>query len=386
MGGEVRLVQGNEACADAAVAAGVRFFAGYPITPSSEIAERMALLLPRVGGKFIQMEDELGSMAAVVGASLCGVKSMTATSGPGFSLKQENIGFAILAEVPCVVVNVQRGGPSTGLPTSPSQADVMQARWGTHGDHPAISLAPSSVADMFELTVRAVNLAERFRTPVFLMADEVVAHMRERLAIPETVETVDRVKASGPPEDYLPYQPDPETLVPPAADFGEGYRFHVTGLIHDETGFPASGAQVTGPLLERLRDKVEGYRDEIIEVEGYHLDDADVGVISYGSTARVALRSVRDARRRGIRAGLLDLKTLWPFPEEQVGEVCSQADVVVVPEMNLGQMSLEVERVAHGRCEVVSYGRSTGELLKPGEILAALEAAAKPTVRLAGTK
>lgn len=386
MASEVRLIQGNEACAEAAIAAGVRFFAGYPITPSSEIAEHMALLLPRVGGKFIQMEDELGSMAAVVGASLCGVKSMTATSGPGFSLKQENLGFAVLAEVPCVVVNVQRGGPSTGLPTSPAQGDVMQARWGTHGDHPAISLVPSSVADMFHLTVRAVNLAERFRMPVCVLTDEVVAHMRERLVVPETVETVDRVKTTSPPDEYLPYRADPDTLVPPAAFFGEGYRFHVTGLIHDESGFPASGADVTEPLLRRLRDKVERFRDEIVQVEAYDLDDADVGVIAYGSTARVALRSVRDAGEHGVRAGLLDLKTLWPFPEAEVAEVCAQVEVVVVPEMNLGQIVGEVERVAHGRCRVVSYGRATGELLRPGEILRALEEAARPAVQLASSK
>ncbi len=378
MANEVRLVQGNEACAEGAIAAGARFFAGYPITPSSEIAEAMARLLPRVGGKFIQMEDEIASMAAVIGASLCGVKAMTATSGPGYSLKQENIGFACLCEVPCVVVNVQRGGPSTGLPTSPAQQDVMQARWGTHGDHPAIALAPSSVRDMFALTVRAFNLAERFRVPVTLLADEVVAHMREGITVPaaEEVEVVNREHTTASSDDYRAYAPDPETLVPAAAAFGEGYRFHVSGLIHDEDGFPSNRPETTAALLKRLNDKVDLFRHEVIQTDAYYLDDADIALVSYGSTARVALRSVRDARGRGVRAGLLDLKTLWPFPDEAVAQVCEQAEVAIVPEMNLGQVVLEVERVAHGRAEVASCGQANGELLRPETILAAIEQAA----------
>ncbi|MFQ6096489.1 MAG: 2-oxoacid:acceptor oxidoreductase subunit alpha, partial [Armatimonadota bacterium] len=346
MPGEVRFAQGNEACAEAAIRAGVRFFAGYPITPSSEIAEAMALLLPRVGGKFIQMEDEIASMAAVCGASLAGLKAMTATSGPGFSLKQENFGFACLCEIPCVLVNVQRGDPSTGLPTLPMQGDMMQARWGTHGDHPAVAFAPSSVKEMFDLTVKAVNVAERLRTPVMLLADEVVAHMREKIEIPDEVETFDRVQPTCSPEEYLPYAPDDQTLVPPMAAFGQGYRYHVTGLMHDETGFPSADPDNTQALLERLMAKVERARDEITLVDSYDLDDARIGVISYGSSARVALHSARDARAEGIPAGMLALKTVWPFPDRPVGDVCAQVDVVVVPEMNLGQIVDEVRRVA----------------------------------------
>ncbi|MGD8237064.1 MAG: 2-oxoacid:acceptor oxidoreductase subunit alpha [Armatimonadota bacterium] len=375
---ETRLTQGNEACAEAALLAGVRFFAGYPITPSSEIAEHMALHLPRVGGKFIQMEDEIASMAAVVGASLCGAKAMTATSGPGHSLKQENIGFARLAEVPALIVNIQRGGPSTGLPTYPSQQDIMQVRWGPHGDHPAVALAPASVKEMFDLTVHAVNIAERLRTPVTLLGDEVVAHMREKLTIPDEVEIVDRVRPDCPPDEYLAYAADEETLVPPMAAYGEGYRFHVTGLMHDETGFPSNDPDNARRLLKRLLDKVELAKDDITYVEHYYLDDADVGVVAYGITSRVALRAVRDAREQGIRAGLLDLKTVWPFPEKQVAEVSEQVDLLLAPEMNLGQLRFEIERAAGGRCEVVGVNLVGGEVLKPQDILSAITGAPQP--------
>jgi 2-oxoglutarate ferredoxin oxidoreductase subunit alpha len=381
---EVRFAQGNEACVAAALKAGVRFFAGYPITPSSEIAEGMALRLPLVGGKFIQMEDEIGSMAAVCGASLAGLKAMTATSGPGFSLKQENIGFACLCEIPCVIVNVQRGDPSTGLPTSPMQGDMMQARWGTHGDHPAVAFAPSSVREMFDLTVKAVNVSERLRTPAMLLADEVVAHMREKLEIPETVETVDRAGPTMSPEEYLPYAPDPETLVPPMAAFGRGYRYHVSGLMHDETGFPSADPDNTQALLERLMAKVERVQDEITLYEAYDLDDARIALVAYGSSARVALRSARDARAEGVPAGILRIKTIWPFPDAVVGEVCAQADAVIVPEMNLGQIVHEVRRVAAGRCEVIPVNQANGELFQPATILEAIHHAAAPRLRPAG--
>ncbi|MFQ5808510.1 MAG: 2-oxoacid:acceptor oxidoreductase subunit alpha [Armatimonadota bacterium] len=378
-----RLTQGNEACATAAIMAGVRFFAGYPITPSSEIAEFMAVRLPQVGGTFVQMEDEIASMAAIVGASLCGIKVMTATSGPGFSLKQENIGFACLAEAPALIVDIQRGGPSTGLPTYPSQQDVMQARWGTHGDHPAIALAPASVKEMFDLTIHAVNIAERLRTPVTLLGDEVVAHMREKLTIPHPseVEIVDRVRPSCSPEEYLPYAADEETGVPPMAAYGDGYRFHVTGLMHDETGFPSSDPENTQRLLKRLLAKVEAAREDITFLEHYYLDDADIGVVAYGVTSRVALRAVRDAREQGIKAGLLDLKTIWPFPDEAVGEVSRQVDVIVAPEMNLGQLRLEIERAAHGHAEAVGVNLASGEVLRPEDILDAITSAARSPVR-----
>lgn len=371
MARQVKLMQGNEACAEAAIAAGVRFFAGYPITPSSEIAENLAAWLPKVGGKFIQMEDEIASMAAVIGASLAGLKSMTATSGPGFSLKQENLGYACLNEVPCLVVNVMRGGPSTGLPTSPMQADVMQARWGTHGDHPIIVLAPSSVPEMYSLTIKAINLSERFRNPVILLPDEVVAHTRERLELldPGEIELFERVRPTVPPEQYQPFHPDPETDVPPMAAFGDGYRFNVTGLIHDETGFPNLGPVVTKELLERIHRKIERGRKEITLSKDYNLDDAEIGVFAYGSTARSALRAVKEAREAGIKAGLFHAITLWPFPDEDVRRMAEKCRVIVVPEMNLGQMVYEVERAAHGMAEVVSLPYATGELLSPGRIL-----------------
>jgi 2-oxoglutarate ferredoxin oxidoreductase subunit alpha len=377
-----RLTQGNEACAEAALMAGVRFFAGYPITPSSEIAEHMAIRLPQLGGKFVQMEDEIASMAAIIGASLCGRKSMTATSGPGFSLKQENIGFACLAEVPTLIVNIQRGGPSTGLPTYPSQQDVMQARWGTHGDHPAVALAPASVEEMFHLTVQAINIAERLRTPVILLGDEVVAHMREKITIPHPseIEIVNRVRPTCAPDEYLPYAADGKTGVAPMAAYGEGYRFHVTGLMHDETGFPNSDPDNTQALLERLHQKVENVREEITFLEHYYLDDAEIGVVAYGITSRVALRAVRDARDKGIKAGLLDLKTIWPFPEEHVAEVSRQVHTILAPEMNLGQLGLEIERAAKGQAEVIGVNLASGEVLRPEDILGAIETAARPSV------
>ena len=367
--GKILLLQGNEALAEGALAAGCRFFAGYPITPASEIAEHMALKLPALGGTFIQMEDEIASMGAVIGASLAGVKAMTATSGPGFSLMQENIGYACMAETPCVVVNVMRGGPSTGLPTLASQGDVMQARWGTHGDHPVIVLAVSCVRDCFELTVFAFNLAEKYRVPVIILSDEVVAHTRETFVPPPPgeIEVVDRLKPAVPPEWYRPYE-DTGTGVPPMAAFGDGYRHHVTGLTHDERGFPTQRSDEIDALMRRLFRKItEGFH-EIQRVESYRMEDAEVAVIAYGYVARSARRAVLEARERGVKAGLLQLITLFPFPRRCVEKVLKQCRAVLVPEMNIGQISREVKRVHRGSSRVETLNRVDGRLITPREI------------------
>jgi 2-oxoglutarate ferredoxin oxidoreductase subunit alpha len=368
-----QLIQGNNACARGALAVGCRFFAGYPITPSSEIAEIMARELPKVGGKFIQMEDEIASIAAVIGASVGGLKAMTATSGPGFSLMQENIGYAVEAEIPCVVVNVMRVGPSTGLPTSPSQGDVMQARWGTHGDHPIIALAPASVREMFDLTVRAFNFAEKYRTPVFVLADEVVGHMREKVELPdpESVEIVNREMPSVPPEWYEPFG-NPPSDVPPLAPFGEGYRYHITGLLHDTRGFPTERLDEIQPWIERIFRKIDRNRDDICMWEEDGIEDARVLVVAYGATARSARQAIKIARARyGRKVGMLRLKTLWPFPEETVERVADNANRVIVAEMNLGQIALEVERIA-GRKKVIRVGRADGQVVTPDEIVDAI--------------
>jgi len=366
--GKVRLLQGNEAVVEGALAAGCRFFAGYPITPASEISEILSIRLPRIGGTFIQMEDEIASMGAVIGASLAGVKSMTATSGPGFSLMQENLGYACIAEVPCVVVNVMRGGPSTGLPTHPSQGDVMQARWGTHGDHPVIVLAVSSVKDCFDITVKAFNLSEAFRVPVIILSDEVVAHTRESFALPEALPVIDRPKPNMPPEWYIPYA-DNSRGVPPMAAFGEGYRYHVTGLIHDVRGFPIERADEIDPFMKRLFRKITQGFEEIILSDSYMTEDVDVCVIAYGSVARSARRAVVEARAKGLKAGMLQLITLFPFPRHVVEEVLAGCRAVIVPEMNMGQISREVKRVNSTDCRVVKHNRIDGGLITPGEIL-----------------
>ena len=368
-----RLMQGDEACAEGAIAAGCRFFAGYPITPATEISEALARRLPQVGGRFIQMEDEIASMAAVIGASLGGAKAMTATSGPGFSLMQENIGYAAMAEIPCVIINVQRLGPSTGRPTSPSQGDVMQARWGTHGDHPIIALSPSSVRETFDLTVRAFNLSERYRTPVILLMDEVVGHMRERIELPpcDTVERVERPETTVPPEWYKPYEDSP-TDVPPLVPFGEGYRYHVTGLHHDERGYPTNRLEEIQPWVERIFRKIDRSLSDIILYEEDGIEDADVLVIAYGATARSARHAVGIAREHGRKVGFLKLKTIWPFAEEIVEHAAARLHRVVVPEMNRGQVVLEVERLA-GWHKVRRVARADGEMVHPAEILAAIE-------------
>jgi 2-oxoglutarate ferredoxin oxidoreductase subunit alpha len=359
-----KLVQGNEACVKGALAVGCRFYGGYPITPSSEIAEHMVRAMPEVGGVFIQMEDEIASLASVIGASLGGSKAMTATSGPGFSLMQEHIGFATMAEVPCVVVNVMRGGPSTGMPTSPSQGDVMQARWGTHGDHSAIVLAPSSVGEVFDLTVKAFNLAERFRTPVILLYDEIIGHTRESVVLPDSVTVVDRVRPDPETKDFWPKKAAPDG-VPEMADFGDGHRFHVTGLAHDTRGFPTDDSSVAEALITRLHDKIEAHTDEIIEVETHMMDDAEIAIFAYGIVGRSAREAVDRARADGIKAGLIRPLTLWPFPSAQVAEAARQVDTIVVAEMNLGQLIGEVERAARGRAEIVGHLRADGEPITP---------------------
>ena len=371
----VQLLQGNRACALGALAVGCRFFAGYPITPSSEIAEIMSQELPRLGGKFIQMEDEISSMAAIIGASVGGLKSMTATSGPGFSLMQENIGYAVVAEVPCVIVNVMRAGPSTGLPTSPSQGDVMQARWGTHGDHPSVALAPSTVSEVFDLTVAAFNFAEKLRMPVFLLLDEVVGHMRERVDLREIEpeDIVNREMPTVPPEWYEPFG-NPPSDVPPLAPFGEGYRYHITGLLHDARGFPTSRLDEIQPWIDRVFRKVERSRGEICMWNADGVEDARVLVVTYGSTTRSAQRAIKIARARyGRKVGLLSLKTLWPFPEEIVAQAAEHAQRVIVAEMNLGQIALEVERIV-GRNRVLRVGRADGQIVTPDQILDAMRA------------
>jgi len=368
-----RLMQGNEAAAEGALAAGVRFFAGYPITPSTEVAEIMAERLPLLGGKFIQMEDEIASIAAIIGASLTGVKSLTATSGPGFSLMQENIGFAAMAEVPCVIVNVQRSGPSTGMPTAPAQGDVMQARWGTHGDHPIIALCPSSVREAYDLAVRSVNLAEKYRVPVILLMDEVIGHLRERVVLPppDEIEIVNRREPQEAPADYYAYRAD-DTGVPPMAAFGTGYRYHVTGLAHDEKGNPTNDPASAEGLLLRLHEKIDRNLDDILIEDSRSLDDAEVVVLAYGATARPARQAVKEARRQNIKAGLYRPLTLWPFPTASVDRLARQARTIIVPEMNLGQYRIEVERTVRGRANVVGVNRVNGELIAPGEILQAI--------------
>ena len=347
---KARLMQGNEAIAEGAVAAGVTFFAGYPITPSTEIAEQMAKMLPRIGGTFLQMEDEIGAMGAILGASLAGAKVMDATSGPGFSLKQELIGYAACAEIPCVLVNVQRVGPSTGQPTAPSQGDVMQVRWGTHGDHPMIALSPWSVRESFDMAVMAVNYAERFRTPVILLTDEIVGHLRENVVLPSADELEiypRRLPKKTRAEGSQPFAVG-EDLVPDVARFGDGYRIHVTGLLHDETGFPSGSPVVTENLLHRLHEKINRVGEEIIHTEEHFMEDAEYAVVSYGGTARTAYEAVRAARAEGIRVGFLRLQTIWPFADAAIGRLADRVKKILVAELNYGQLTGEVTRASHG--------------------------------------
>jgi len=369
------LMQGNEACVEGAIVAGMRFYAGYPITPSTEIAEVSAAKLPKVGGKFIQMEDEIASISAVIGASLTGQKAMTATSGPGFSLKQEGIGYAIIAEVPCVIVNVQRGGPSTGLPTSPAQGDIMQARWGTHGEHSIIALYPSTVKEVFDMTIRAFNLSEKYRTPVILLMDEVVGHMREKIELPdpEDIEIYNRKKPSCDPGEYLAYKVKDQDIVPEMASIGEGYRYHVTGLVHDEFGFPSNDGNVAEKLITRLVEKIENNIDDIVECEEYKLDDAEEAIIAYGSTARSVKTAIDTLREKGRKIGLLRPITIWPSPKKQIESLAKRVKRIVVVEMNLGQYYLEVDRIAGKFTNVIKLNRVNGELISPRDIISFIE-------------
>lgn len=371
--GDSKLLQGNEACVHGALLAGVTFFAGYPITPSTEIAELMARELPRRRGVFVQMEDEIASMGAVIGASLAGAKAMTATSGPGFSLKQENLGFASFTEIPCVVVDVMRGGPSTGLPTSVGQGDFMQSRWGTHGDHPIIVLAPWSVEETLQLTVTAFNFSERYRTPVILLLDEVIGHMREKVKVPAKADmkVVERKRPDVPAHAYQPYEMTAD-LVPPLADFGSGYRYHVTGLTHDQWGFPTMRPDETKSLLTRLRDKIETNRHDICLSEEYLCGDAEHILVAIGSAARSCKAAVNAARSMGIKAGLIRPITAWPHPRRLLLHYALSVKRFIVVELNLGQMVLEVERIVAGKAAVESFTRYDGELITPEEIVAHL--------------
>lgn len=369
MAKKVAFMQGNEAAAHGALYAGCTFFGGYPITPSTEVAEVMSIELPKIGGKFIQMEDEIGAMASIIGASLTGAKVLTSTSGPGLSLKQELIGYACIAETPCVIINVMRGGPSTGMPTGPSQSDVMCAKWGTHGDHPAICLVPASVQELFEETVRAFNLAEKYRTPVMIMPDEIVAHMRERIVFPEPgeLEVTNRTTPSVAPEQYKPYDPSFGD-VPPLAAFGSGYRFHVTGLNKAADGFPTTKAALVQAEEERQVRKVDANTDDIVTFEEYMLDDAEVAIVAFGSTSRSARYAVNEARKQGIKAGLFRIKTFWPFPAKQIKALSGKVKAFITPEMNLGMCTGEVQRWAEGK-PVHGIFRVDGEPINPDQIL-----------------
>jgi len=367
---KVAFLQGNEAAAQGALYAGCSFFAGYPITPSTEVAEVMSAELPKIGGKFIQMEDEIAAMAAVIGGSLTGSKTLTATSGPGLSLKQELIGYACIAETPVVIYNVMRGGPSTGMPTGPSQSDVMCAKWGTHGDHPAICLVPASVQEIFEETVRAFNLAEKYRTPVMVMPDEIGAHMRERIVFPEPgeLEVINRTAPTVSPAEYKPYDTKFGD-VPPLAAFGTDYRFHVTGLNKAEDGFPTTKAALVQAEEERQIRKVDANIDEIVQFEEYQLEDAEIAIVAFGSTSRSARFAVNEARKQGIKAGLFRIKTFWPFPDKQIAALAGKVKAFITPEMNLGMCTGEVKRCAEGKASVSGIFRVDGEPINPGQIL-----------------
>jgi len=371
-------LNGDDACAEGALAVGCRFFAGYPITPATEIAERMAERLPELGGTFIQMEDEIASMGAIIGASWGGVKSMTSTSGPGFCLMLENLGLALMTETPCVVANVQRGGPSTGLPTLVAQQDMMQARWGTHGDYEMIVLSPESPQEMFDLTVEAFNLSERFRQPVLLMADEAVAHLTERVSIPppEAIVRYERRRPEPGQSSVLPFAPGPDG-VPLMAPMGEGYAQHITGLTHDQRGYPQLNEETQRQLITRLVNKIRDHRQELTRVVTDGLDDAQVAVLTYGITGRVARRAVSLARERGTRVGLARLQIVWPFPDHVVAALAEQVDTILVPEINMGQIVREVERAAHGRCRVVSLPHAGGALHDPEAMALAIDQAAR---------
>ena len=375
--GKTVLMQGNEACVEGALAAGMRLYAGYPITPSTEIAELSALRLPQEGGKFIQMEDEIASIACAIGASVAGVKSMTATSGPGFSLKQENIGYACLAEIPLVIVDVQRTGPSTGMPTSPAQGDVMMARWGTHGDHPIIVLCPSSVKETYDLTVRSFNLSEKYRTPVILLMDEIIGHLREGMELPdpEELEIIDRPTVRFPEPKRLPYHMKKGQTVPAMAPFGCGQRYNITGLIHDETGFPTNSHEEAEKLMYRLMHKISDNYDDIVRSEERNTEDADTLIVCYGGTMRAATEAMERAREKGMKVGIFHPITIWPFPERELKKLSGKVKKILVAEHNYGQIVLEVERIVKNDCKVDFIGKVNGTVITPDELVKKLEEA-----------
>jgi 2-oxoglutarate ferredoxin oxidoreductase subunit alpha len=371
-------LDGDFSLAEGALAAGCRFFAGYPITPSTETAERFSERIPHVGGIFIQMEDEIASIAALIGASWTGAKAMTVTSGPGFSLMMENIGLACMMEVPLVIANVQRGGPSTGLPTLTGQQDMMQAKWGSHGDYEIIALAPDSPQECFDLTIKAFNLAETFRVPTFVMTDECVGHMHEKVVIPlpEEIEVVERTWYEGPKDKYLPYKPDKDE-VPLMVKAGEGYRFHTTGLTHDKRGYPVINAECQDWCVRHLVDKIRKNAHKIVELEEEETEGADVVVVSYGITSRVAVKAVQQARKAGIKVGTLRLITVWPFPEDRIKELAKRIKAFVVPEINLGQIRREVERCAFGQAPAVGVSHCGGWVHNPDDIFKAIKEAGR---------
>lgn len=368
----VMFTMGDIACAEGALSAGCRYFGGYPITPATEIAEWMSIRMPELGGAYAQFEDEIASITSVIGASWTGAKAMTATSGPGVSLMLESVGLAVITETPLVLVNIMRGGPSTGQPTRGQQGDIMQAKWGSHGDYQIIALTPASVQEMFDQTIQAFNLAEKFRTPVFILADETVGHMRERLIIPDEkdLKLETRKLATGPPEDYLPFKPD-DDLVPPMALFGSKYQFYATGLSHTQKGYPSDKEDVQIELVTRLSDKILKNADKIIDLEKFMLDDADIAVIAYGTPSRSARKAIKDAREEGIKAGMLRLKTVWPFPEEAIAQVATEVKHLIVAEQNLGQVYYMV-RPAAGTTPVHLMTKPAGMPQLPHEILAKL--------------
>jgi len=366
---------GDVACAEGAVAAGCRFFGGYPITPATEVAEHISSRLPEVGGTFIQMEDEIAAIASVVGASCAGVKSMTATSGPGFSLMMENLGLAICTETPCVLVNVQRAGPSTGLPTQGAQGDMMQARWGSHGHYEIIALAPSSPQEIFYQTIDAFNLSETYRVPVLIMTDEMIGHLSERVVIPEakTIKTVTRSRPKGRKDRFNPFEPGPNGVAPMAAA-GEGYHIHVTGLTHDNRGYPVMTVETQEWMMDQIVGKIRRNLDDIIRTEAYRLDDAEIVIVSYGVSARTSLAAVDEARDLGIKAGLLRLITVWPFPENQIRELANRIKGFITVELNLGQIHLEVERCTAGKVPASLVGHPGGTIITPERVIEALKA------------
>ena len=372
-------IDGDHACAEGAIAAGCRFLAGYPITPSTEVAERMAERFPKVGGMFIQMEDELASMAAIIGAAWAGPKSITVTSGPGFSLMMENIGLATMLETPCVIVNVQRGGPSTGLPTLTAQADMMQARWGSHGDYEIIALSPNSPQECFDLTITAFNLSELWRVPVLFMMDECVGHMTEKVVIPEAdqIEIVPRNFYKGKKEDYRPYKFNGSNEIAPMVKAGDGYNIHITGLTHDERGYPVINAEAQEKNVKHLVDKILKNEEKIRLLEEDQVDGAEVIVLSYGITSRVALKAVQEARVAGIKVGTIRLITVWPFPEKLIRKLASKVKAFIVPEINLGQISLEVERCATGKAKTIHVPHAGGWVHDPNDILKAIKKGVK---------